>query len=632
MEIVQTAGARGQQWLDIIDAHPRAKLAFDRVEAVTRGFISMTEATVIKETYGVIMRDGLRIPVWVTRPAESGSYYAILHKYYGDGSWHEGDTEGPIDVSQSSSNQSYIYLESKERPGGTRFRSDVEDIADIFKWLETKSWFNGRLGMVGASYGGATQWLATQAKNPILKVIVPEKISPDMWKTCYRQNGALVLAMTAPGRGVNIGSFPTYTPLWTLSLLDMGGNQLWKDYVTNWTFTDYWKKISYRVDGVDGKIAQVQIPTYMVGGWQDNYFTGQIEACRIMREAGNDKTYVWIGRGRHGQTTEPHPNSERDFDTEVNLDIPGIGTAMNPLDPSEFRSDVLSGKHDGKLDVPPYCLFVMGINQHRGFAKWPVPGTHYRNYYLSSPSGDRTGSLTTATPGAEQPSEYDYDPAKPIPTLGGTCTNDTMTEGTGSFDQRRIQDRSDVLVFTSETLSEHIAVVGRIKVKLWASSSGKDTDFIAKLVDVYPDGRAFNVCEGILRARFRNSIYDTPERLAPDQVYAMEIQMHSTASVFLKGHKIQLMIQSSNFPMWDRNLNTGNDPDTDKTIVVAHQQIWHDKDHPTHLVLPVTSDTRLYFSRLQTDTAVKTGKLLLVRLPFSESMDTHPLTMRINSP
>ena len=198
----------------------------------------------IKETYGVRMRDGLRIGVSIERPDADGAHYAIFSKSYGDGSWAGSpSSEGPINVSHTSTRRTFINICSRERPGGTRFLSDVNDIADIFTWLKTKSWFNGRVGMRGGSYGGATQWLATRARDPILKVIVPEVISPDMWKTCYRQNGALVLAMTAPGRGVNIGTFPKYTPLWTLSLLDMGGNQLWVDYVTNWTFTDYWKQI-----------------------------------------------------------------------------------------------------------------------------------------------------------------------------------------------------------------------------------------------------------------------------------------------------------------------------------------------------------------------------------------------------
>ena len=549
-------------------------------------------AGTIKETYGVRMRDGLRIAVDVERPDDAGTHYAILHKFYGDGSW-KGDpaNEGPIDVSSATTPRAHIDLSSRERPGGTRFLSDIDDMADIFAWLKTKPWFNGRIGMRGGSYGGATQWLATRANDDILKVIVPEVISPDMWKTCYRQNGALVLAMTAPGRGVDIGSFPDYTPLWKLPLLGMGGNQLWTDYVTNWTFTDYWKRMSYRADGADGKIASVAIPVYMTGGWQDNYFTDQIEACRILRQAGNDRAYVWIGRGRHGGVTKPHPNSERDLDTQVDLDIPGTGVAMDPIDVPTFRHDVLKGTHDGRLDVSPFCLFVMGINQHRGFDTWPVEGTGYHSYYLSSPSGGRTGSLIRTVPGSESPSEYDYDPADPVPTLGGTCTNDTLEEGTGSFDQRRIQDRDDVLVFTSAPLAEHTAVVGRIRVKLWASSSASDTDFIAKLVDVYPDGRAFNVCEGILRARFRSSIYDAPLPLVPNRVYEMEIQLHSTANVFLRGHRIQLMLQSSNFPMWDRNLNTGNDPDTDDQMVVGHQKIYHDSTRPTHLILPVTSDT-----------------------------------------
>jgi putative CocE/NonD family hydrolase len=157
----------------------------------------------------------------------------------------------------------------------------------------------------------------------------------------------------------------------------------------------------------------------------------------------------------------------------------------------------------------------------------------------------------------------------------------------GAIDQRPIEDRDDVLVFTSPPVEDDTEVTGPIVIKLYAASSAKDTDFTAKLIDVYPDGMAYNLTEGIIRARFRESIWDPPKLLVPGVIYEYTLELQSTSNVFLKGHSIRVHLSSSNFPLWDRNPNTGHDIGMDTKLQVAEQTIYHDRDHPSHIVLPV---------------------------------------------
>jgi putative CocE/NonD family hydrolase len=203
----------------------------------------------------------------------------------------------------------------------------------------------------------------------------------------------------------------------------------------------------------------------------------------------------------------------------------------------------------------------------------------------------RTGSLNTASPGDETPSSYTYDPQDPVPTLGG---NHSVIDGhikdmirAGAVDQRPNENRPDVLIYTSEPLEQDVEVTGPIRINLFASSSAVDTDFTAKLIDVYPDGTAYNLTEGILRARFRRSLYEPPVLLTPNEIDEFTIHLHPTSNVFLTGHRIRLHVTSSNFPLWDRNPNTGHPQGMDAEIRVAHQTIYHDRNHPSHVVLPI---------------------------------------------
>ena len=196
------------------------------------------------------------------------------------------------------------------------------------------------------------------------------------------------------------------------------------------------------------------------------------------------------------------------------------------------------------------------------------------------------GTLSWNKPrGRAASDKYHYDPANPVPSLGGAnCCGVGTTSG--ARDQRPIEGRADVLVYTSDYLEEEVEVIGPVKLVLHASSSAVDTDFVAKLVDVYPDGRSINVAEGILRARYRNGL-SAPELLEPGQAYEMEVDMIGTANLFQKGHRIRVHVTSSHFPQFSRNLNTGEPFGTSKVMKVAEQTVYHTAERPSHILLPV---------------------------------------------
>ena len=240
---------------------------------------------------------------------------------------------------------------------------------------------------------------------------------------------------------------------------------------------------------------------------------------------------------------------------------------------------------------PPIKIFVMGINQWRFENEWPPARTRFTKFYFRSSDGSRVGQLSTTRPGEEPPTGYLYDPEDPVPTRGGnhSYSRDDIPDIIldGVMDQRPIEDREDVFVFSTDSLPEDTEVTGPISVKLYASSSAKDTDFVARLIDVLPDGTALNVTEGIIRARYRESVWGMPRLLEPDKVYEYTLELLPTGIVFKKGHQIRVHVTSSGFPLWDRNLNTRNAIGLDSEMVAARQTIYHDSNYPSHIVLPI---------------------------------------------
>jgi putative CocE/NonD family hydrolase len=260
-----------------------------------------------------------------------------------------------------------------------------------------------------------------------------------------------------------------------------------------------------------------------------------------------------------------------------------------------FLDRWLKGKETGIDEEPAVQVFVMGKNQWRYANKWPPAGTEFMKYYLHSSGKANTlhgdGVLSTHMPADGPPDRYTYDLTDPVPSHGGFTlpTGGPTFRGfyaEGPVDQRRIEERPDVLVYSTEPLAKEVEVTGPIVLKLFASSSAPDTDFTGKLIDVYPDGRAINLCEGILRARYRESQRET-DLLEPGTIYEFPIDLMVTANVFQVGHRIRLEVSSSNFPQFDRNPNTGHAFGMDAKLLTAKQTIYHCKAYPSHLILPV---------------------------------------------
>jgi putative CocE/NonD family hydrolase len=248
----------------------------------------------------------------------------------------------------------------------------------------------------------------------------------------------------------------------------------------------------------------------------------------------------------------------------------------------------LKGIENGVTRMPKAQIYVMGRNVWRAEQEWPLALTQYTKYYLHSDGRAQsrfgTGVLSIVAPKQESPDTFAYDPRTPVPTFGGMLSGGSGA--TGSFDQSAVEMRQDVLVYTTPPLERGVEVTGPLQVVLYVSSSAKDTDFTGKLLDVYPDGRAFLLYEGVLRMRYREGL-DRKVWMEPGGVYAISIDLESTSNYFAPGHRIRVDVSSSSFPRWDRNLNTGGDNYDETEGVVARNVVHHSARYPSHVLLPV---------------------------------------------
>jgi hypothetical protein len=270
---------------------------------------------------------------------------------------------------------------------------------------------------------------------------------------------------------------------------------------------------------------------------------------------------------------------ELDFGKDALLDIGELQF--------QWFSYWLKGEETGVEDWPAYYLFVMGENRWRGEQEWPLKRTQFTPYYLhsggraNSVQGD--GVLNTSEPGDEKPDSFVYDGDDPVPTIGG---NNLIGAAAGPIDQKVVEQRDDVLVYSTAPLQADVEITGPVRMILYAVSTARDTDFTAKLVDVHPDGKAFNLCDGIIRARCRAGM-DKPAWLEPGKVERYEIDLWVTSNLFRRGHRIRVQVSSSNFPRFDRNPNSGEPFGSATELMAATQTILHDAEHPSQLILPV---------------------------------------------
>lgn len=532
------------------------------------------------------MRDGVQLAANIFRPKGDGPWPAILIRTpYGkqDEKWPGGKDyaiKGYVTVVQDCRGR------GKSEGVWEPFVNEPQDGVDTQEWVAKQPWCNGKLATSGGSYVGWTQWASAPKASEHLKAMVPMVPFGNTYEDLAYSGGAFQLGLLM-GWGEAVGGVGlppdklqaaySYLPLSTYA------EQFDKKipYLTEWvqhpTYDDFWKK-----RGIDYDYADVNVPTLNVGGWYDIFSKATLDLTTGVRNAAKnaearDNQYVIIGPWGHGVGTRKF--GALDFGPEAESK-----PYSRAFDWYEYW---LKGRDTKIRDWPHYYLFIMGENRWRGENEWPLKRTQFTAYHLHSSghanslSGD--GTLSTSSPTTEPADEYSYDGDDPVPTTGG---NNIVGATAGPEDQTKVETRADVLVYSTEPLKEDVEVTGPIKLVLWAATSAPDTDFTGKLIDVHPDGKPYNLCEGIQRARYRNGL-DRPSLLQPGEPQQYEIDLWVTSNVFKRGHRLRLEVSSSNFPRFDRNPNSGNPFGTDTELLTAKQTILHDEKHPSHLVLPV---------------------------------------------
>ena len=462
--------------------------------------------------------------------------------------------------------------------------TEAEDGFDTHEWLGVQSWCAG-FGTIGSSYDGCTQWLAAHGGSRHLKAMVPAVCPSDLWFEDQYVGGALAhglnlsWAIRNSGRGRREFTADELRDLWwrlPLATADEAAGVVvdwYRDWVAHPAYDDFWRRTSNR-----DKFERMRAPALNIAGWYDAYagaaFVNHVGLISRggSREARSGSRLV-MGPWHHHIATERFVG-EVDFGPDAILDLHALQR--------RFLARWITGVDtDGLDDEAPIRLFVMGENRWRDEWEWPLARTRWTDLFL----GD-DGTLGDRPPADDRPDTYTYDPADPVITTGGnhSLVNPGIT--VGPVDQRGVEARPDVVSYTGPLLAVPLEVTGPVSATIWFSSSAPDTDVTARLVDVYPDGRAINVCEGVLRARYRES-FERPTLLTPGEPAAIPVDLGVTSTVFRPGHRVRLDISSSNFPRIDRNLNTGGPIGFETEWRVAHQRIHHSGARPSRIRLPV---------------------------------------------
>lgn len=496
-------------------------------------------------------------------------------------------------------------------------KNEAQDGYDSVEWAAQLPGSNGNVGMWGASYYGFTQWAAAMEQPPHLKALMPGITWADSRDGQGWRGGAWELGKQAGWQLSTVGlevllrrykDAPLAQKVQAIGTLVNEINRLRTEGYYSLPLKDFeplhkpglTTELAEAMEkpndreynkpfSVNEAYDKIQVPAYNVGGWYDIFMQGTLQNFSALREEGRTpearQAKLLVGPWSHiGYTSVI---GEMDFGFAASASFINLQTDLTGLTQRWFDY-WLKGVDNGVTKESPVKLFVMGDNAWRDEQEWPLKRTVYTRYFLHSNGQANTlegaGTLSPDAPGNEISDLYIYDPANPVLTSGGAILMNALFSP-GVKDQRPIERRDDVLLYTSEALAQDTEVTGPISVKLWASSEGRDTDFVACLVDVWPDGFAQNLTDGIIRARYRNG--DTPELLEPDQIYEFNLDLWSTSNVFKAGHRIRLDITSSNFPRWDRNLNTGEPFGTDSEGKAVRQVIHHDAEHPSYLLLPI---------------------------------------------
>jgi putative CocE/NonD family hydrolase len=562
------------------------------------------QTAAVKQTHvRVQMRDGVQLFANVFRPGGPGTYPTILIRTpYGKGEdWsanHQVFVEHRYAVVVQDVRGRYESQGNFEP-----FTQEAADGDDTLNWIAKQAWSNGKIGMTGGSYLGIVQWKVAVLNNPHLKAIFPWVSGDDDYTDrAYSTGGALKLGhrllwieenLKQPG--YEAPSFEKYVaalPLRRADKIATGHSVTLLQKILDHPADDaFWQSMSIR-----DQLKNVKVPVFSVGGWYDNYVESDLDAFTTLHKQSTVHR-ILIGPWPHDVNTLM-PGSDFGRDSQILF----RKTQM------EWFDQWLKDKDVPMMSKPPVRIFVMGTNQWRDETEWPPKGTRPVKFYLESKGHANTlngdGTLTTEPVIKSEHDIYVFDPNNPVPTRGGAVCCNPKIFPWGPMDQRPVEQRNDVLVYSTPVLHDDIEVTGRVELTLFAATTATDTDFSAKLVDVLPNGVAKNLTDGIMRARYRKSLAK-PELLKPGAVTEYKIDVGVTSNVFQKGHRIRIEISSSNFPRFDRNPNTGKPIAEESLLVPATQTIHHDKNHESYVLLPLAPDPNVRSARASTGTLRK---------------------------
>ncbi|HEX5227707.1 MAG TPA: CocE/NonD family hydrolase [Bryobacteraceae bacterium] len=555
----------------------------------------------------VAMRDHVRLEANVFHPVGNGRFPTVLLRTpYGKGA------DLPAGY-QSFINRGYAVMMQDVRgryaSGGEFhiFNQEGPDGDDTLNWIAAQPWSDGSVGMIGGSYLGIAQWQVALLNNPHLKAIFPVVSGSDEYlDRFYSQGGAMKLghrllwmSQNLTPAGAAKPKFGDYIYHLPLRSIDRSATRrtlgFYQTILDHPTYDSFWKNLSVRQN-----LDRVHVPVFAVGGWYDNFAESDLEAFSALHKLNgrlDDRHRIMIGPWAHNMSTpfqgvsygDDSSSPIRSYQIEwFDRWLKGAKDETQRFTPETWHAV------RAEVDEAPVHIFVMGVNRWRDEPDWPLARARNTPLYLAAEraaNGSSGAGVLEWRPERAHTADlasdsFVYDPRNPVPTLGGAVCCDPKIFPWGPMDQRPVEKRKDVLVYTSAPLKQDLEVTGPIRVVLYASTSAPDTDFTAKLVDVFPDGQARNLSDGILRLRYRAGL-DKVEFAEEGKVYPLAIDAGVTSNVFLAGHSIRVEISSSNFPRYDRNPNTGRAFADDTVLKKAQQMIYHSRLYPSHIVLPV---------------------------------------------
>lgn len=488
------------------------------------------------------------------------------------------------------------------------YEDDVTDWPDTFDWIGRQPWTTKKIGTYGCSYLGEGQIIAMAQRHPLHAAAIPQAAGGNIGRVPGRrifwgsvEGGAMALS-------INFGWMPMFASidkgarplpkidfaqhfrtLPTIDMTERAGSPSWdwRNFLERSPDDPWWDRQGYLTPA-----AATSTPALHVSTWFDL-------AAEALQEAEIFAANATTPAARTGQYAIIGPNTHCANEGSTSATVVGelsVGDARLRYAEVYLRwfDYWLKGEANGALDMPRYQYYVIGRNAWQSSAVWPVAGMRETPMYLASGGHANTaagdGRLEPAPPRGAASDAFTYDPADPMPARGGSiCCTGNPKDQPGSFDHRDLESRPDLLVYSTAPLARGLELTGPLRADIHVSSDVKDTDVTVKVLDVFPDGRSMNIVEGITRVRYRDG-FGTPTFMAKGQVYRVPVDLHATSWYLPPGHRLRVHVSSSNFPRFDRNLNTGGRNYDETAGVVAHTTIHHSARYPSRLVLPVVAD------------------------------------------